>query len=116
MDDHAGVNVFGHGFRTKAADFLQYATPEQSATPSEKSAVMAISSRLENSIEERLLIFEDLFYLQVLLKDVGIIEMMRCLDESYSLVLEKPDGVVQEIRSWDMIDIENRDDFSVGAL
>src|SRR6187549_3119616 len=116
MDHHAGMNVFGHSFRAKTPDFFQHATPEQSTASGKKRTVMSVTSRLKHSIEERLLIFENAFDLQILLKDVRVVKVMGCLDKGHLLVLEQSNRVMQEIPGWHMIHIEYRNYFPVCVL
>ena len=89
MDDHARVNVFGHGFGPEPADLHQYTTAKQPAAAGKKRAVMPIASGLKDTIEQRLLILEKAFELKILLKDIWIIKIVRRLDERDLFILEK---------------------------
>ena len=42
MDDHACVNVFGHGLGPEPADFHQHTTAKQPAATCKKGAVMPV--------------------------------------------------------------------------
>src|SRR5574341_1094109 len=116
MDHHARVNVFGHGLGTEPVNFHQHTTTEQSAASRKECAIMPIAAQLENAVEQRLLIFEDALELQILLKHVRVVEMVRRLDKRHLLVLEESYRVPQEAAGRDVIDIEYRNDFSRGFL
>src|SRR6478736_5867580 len=116
MDDHACVNVFGHGLGPEPADFHQHTTAKQPAAAFKKRAVMPIASGLKDTIEQRLLILENAFELKVLLKDIWVIKMMRRLNERDLFILEKAHRVSQETGAWNMVDIKNGDDFACRVL
>ena len=90
MDHHARVDVFGHGLGAEPADFNQYMTAEQPAASRKERAIMPIAAGLKHTIEQGLLVLERFPQLQILLKYVGIVEMMRRLDEGDLFILENP--------------------------
>src|SRR4026207_1104511 len=112
MDHHARVDVFGHGLGAESADFDQHTTAEQPAASREERAVMPITAGLKHTIEQSLLILEGSLKLQIFLKYVGIVEMVRRLDERDLFILEKSYRIFQETAGRDVIDVENRNDFS----
>src|SRR4026207_1250210 len=112
MDHHARVDVFGHGLGAEPADFHQYMPAEQPAASREERAIMPIAAGLKHTIEQRLLVLENALKLQIFLKYIGIVEMMRRLDEGNLFILEKSYRIFQETAGWDVIDVENRNDFS----
>src|SRR4029077_6673298 len=112
MDHHARVNVFGYGLGAESANFNQYVTAEQPAASREKRTIMPIAAGLKHTIEQGLLVLEDSLKLQIFLKYVGIVEMMRGLDEGDLLILEKAYRIFQETAGRNVIDVENRNDVS----
>ena len=116
MDHHARVNIFGYGLGAEPADFNQHTTSEQPAAPREERAIMPITAGLQHAIEQVLLILEDSLKLQIPLEHVGIVEMMRRLNKCDLFILEKSYRILQETTGRDVIDIEDRNEFSRGFL
>src|SRR3954469_15301304 len=112
MDHHARVNVFGHGFGAEPADFQQHSAAEQPAASGEKGTIVAITTSLKHTIEQCLLVLERSLKLQVSLKYIWVVEMMRRLDKCNLLVLEKTQRVFQETAGGNMIDVKDRYEFS----
>ena len=112
MNYHARVNVFGHGFGAKPADFQQHSAAEQPTTSGKKGTIVAITTSLKHTIEQRLLVLERSLKLQISLKHVWVVEMMRCLDKCNLLILEKTQRVFQETAGGNMIDVKDRNEFS----
>ncbi len=106
------MNVFGHSLGAEPADFKQHPAAEQPAASRKERAVMSVATGLEDAVEQRLLILQHSFELKILLKYIGVIEMMRRLDEGDQFILEKSYRVLQETAGRNMVDVENRNDFS----
>src|SRR4249920_185406 len=116
MNRHARVNIFGHGLGAEPADLQQDTAAKQSTASCKEGTIVAIATSLKHTIEQRLLVLERSLELKIPLKHVGVVEMMRRLDKRNLFVLEKSDRVLQKTVGWNMIDVEDRNDFSRGFL
>src|ERR1043166_4579029 len=116
MDDHARVNILGHGFRAEPANFDQHTTAEQAAASRKERTIVPIAASLKDTIEQRLFILEHSIKLKILLKHVRVVKMMRRLNKRHLLILEKSHCILQETSGRNVIEIKDRDDFSQGLL
>src|ERR1041384_3943205 len=116
MDDHARVNILGHGFGAEPANFDQHTTTEQAAASCKERAIMPIAASLKDTIEQRLFILEYSIELKIFLKHIWVVKMMRRLNKRYFLILEKPHRVLQKTTGRDVIDIKDCNNFSRGLL
>src|ERR1041384_3326774 len=116
MDDHARVNILGHGFGAEPANFDQHTTTEQAAASCKERTIMPIAASLKDTIEQRLFILEHSIKLKILLKHVWVVKMMRRLNKRHLLILEESHSILQETTGRNVIDIKDRNDLSRGLL
>src|SRR5574341_1587502 len=114
MDHHARVNVFGHSLSAEPANFHQHTATEQPTASRKERAIVPITAGLKNTIEQRLLVLEGSLEVKILLKHVGVVEMVRRLDERNLIILKKSHRVLQETAGRNVIDVEDCDNFSRG--
>ena len=79
--------VLGHRFHSNAADFFQCFTAHDGTGAAEHRCVPCVIALLNEVMEERVLIRNILFEMQVLFKRVLRVKVMRRLHQSDFLVL-----------------------------
>src|SRR5215475_7577343 len=112
MNHHTRVNVFGHRLGAEAADFGQHTTAEQAAASRKERTIVMIPTTLQNTVEQRLLILQKSIKLKIFLKHIRVIKVVRRLDKRDLFILKEPDRILQKTTAGNMVDVEDRDNFS----